>query len=69
MSEQAFEDLQIKVAFLEDTLSKLSDEFYLQQRELEGLKSKYAGLVNKVRGMSSGDAIPAQVLDDRPPHY
>lgn len=69
MTKQDFEDLQIKVAFLEDSLSKLSDEFYLQQRELEGLKGKYAGLINKVRGMSGGDSTQAQVLDERPPHY
>lgn len=69
MNDQAFEDLQIKVAFLEDSLSKLSDEFYLQQRELEELKSKYAGLVNKVRGMSGGESSPADALDERPPHY
>lgn len=69
MSDQAFEDLQIKVAFLEDSLSKLSDEFYLQQRELEDLKANYAGLVNKVRGMSGGESEQAQVLDEKPPHY
>lgn len=69
MIDQAFEELQIKVAFLEDSLSKLSDEFYLQQRELEELKSKYAGLINKVRGMGDGDTTPEQVLDERPPHY
>lgn len=69
MNDQAFEDLQIKVAFLEDSLSKLSDEFYLQQRELEDLKGKYAGLITKVRGFSGGDSTPEQVLDERPPHY
>jgi uncharacterized coiled-coil protein SlyX len=69
MNEKALEDLQVKVAFLEDSLSKLSDEFYLQQRELDGLKSKYAGLVNKVRGMGGSDTTPEQVLDERPPHY
>lgn len=69
MNDQAFEDLQIKVAFLEDALSKLSDEFYLQQRELEVLKSKYSGLITKVRGLSGGDSSPAEALEERPPHY
>lgn len=69
MNDQDFESLQIKVAFLEDTLSKLSDEFYLQQRELDELKSKYAGLINKVRTMDGGDSGSDLSTDERPPHY
>lgn len=69
MSDSAVHELQVKVAFLEDSLLKLSDEFYLQQREFEQLKAKYAGLIDKVRGMQGGDSEQPQVLDERPPHY
>jgi len=69
VSDSALHDLQVKVAFLEDSLSKLSDEFYLQQRELEDLKSKYSGLINKVRGLQTNDASAENILDERPPHY
>jgi len=69
MADDAVRELQVKVAFLEDSLHKLSDEFYLQQRELEELKANYAALINKVRGMQSADARSDEALDERPPHY
>lgn len=69
MSNTDIQDLQVKVAFLEDSLSKISDEFFIQQRELDDLKVKYAGLITKMRGMQSSDQGPAEALDERPPHY
>ena len=69
MSNSDIQDLQIKVAFLEDSLSKISDEFFIQQRELEDLKMKYTGLITKVRGAQSNDQGSEEVLDERPPHY
>ncbi len=69
MSSSDIQDLQVKVAFLEDSLSKISDEFFTQQRELDDLKVKYAGLITKMRGMQSSDQGPAEAQDERPPHY
>ena len=69
MSNSDIQDLQIKVAFLEDSLSKMSDEFFIQQRELEDLKMKYSGLITKVRGGESNDQGSQEIQDDRPPHY
>lgn len=69
MSDLDVQELQVKVSFLEDSLAKLSDEFYLQQRDFEQLKAKYAGLIDKVRGMQGGDSEPQQAQDERPPHY
>jgi len=40
MSDQSIEELQVKVAFLEDSLAKLSDEFVLQKRELDELREQ-----------------------------
>lgn len=62
-------ELEIKVAFLEDTLAKLSDEFYQQQRELDSLKAQYDGLINKVRTLGDNESASTDVLDERPPHY
>ena len=50
------QDLQIKVAFLEDTLSKVSDEYYQQQRDIENLKRQYKALLEKLDLASSSDA-------------
>lgn len=68
-SNQELDVMQIKVAFLEDTVTKLSDEFYQQQRELEKLKSQYAAMVEKLRTQENNDNNAAEVLDERPPHY
>lgn len=69
MSNLALEELQVKVAFLEDSLSKLSDEFFIQQRELETLKVQYVGLINKVRHLQGTESGDSEILDERPPHY
>lgn len=69
IKNKSVEELEIKVAFLEDALGKLSDEFYLQQRELEMLKVQQIALVEKMNNVSSDDDGMAQVLDERPPHY
>ena len=69
MSSSDIQDLQVKVAFLEDSLAKMSDEFFTQQRELDDLKVKYAGLITKIRGMQSSDDSQSHIVDERPPHY
>ena len=66
---KSVEELEIKVAFLEDTLAKLSDEFYLQQRELENLKAQQTALIDKVNNNSNDESGHGEVLDERPPHY
>ncbi|MGK0376126.1 MAG: SlyX protein [Arenicella sp.] len=69
MSDSDIQNLQVKMAFLEDSLSKISDEFFIQQRELDDLKVKYAGLISKMHGMQSSDQGQAEIMDERPPHY
>lgn len=69
MSDSDIQDLQVKVAFLEDSLVKMSDEFFTQQRELDDLKVKYAGLITKIRGMQSSSDSQSHIVDERPPHY
>lgn len=69
MSEQAVQDLQVKVAFLEDALGKLSDEFYAQQKELADLKVKYAKVLTRLREHSAQGNDSASMQHERPPHY
>lgn len=66
---KSVEELEIKVAFLEDALAKLSDEFYLQQRDLENLKTQQIALIDKVNNTSSDQSDHGEILDERPPHY
>jgi len=63
------EELQVKVAFLEDAVTKLSDEFYLQQKELYELKQQHSALADKMRNSQAGDEQQLDVLDETPPHY
>ncbi len=63
------EELEFKVAFLEDALSKLSDEHYQQQRELDTLKNQLALMSDKLKGGFDKDDSHHHVEDERPPHY
>ncbi len=69
MTDQAVQDLQVKVAFLEDALSKLSDEFYAQQKELADLKVKYAKVLARMREQSAQGEDTQYMQHERPPHY
>ena len=65
----SLEKLEVKVAFLEDALAKLGDEFYLQQKELNALKSNFAFMKDKLGSNGDSESGMAEVLDERPPHY
>jgi len=69
MTEDKIRELEVKVAFIEDALHKLSDEFFTQQRELEDIKAKYASLVSKFQEVQNNTDERGEVLDERPPHY
>jgi uncharacterized coiled-coil protein SlyX len=66
MSETRLADLEVKCAYLEKTLSELSDVVWKQQRELDALKDAYRGLKDRISA-EPGLVDPAQ--QDRPPHY
>ena len=63
------EELEVKVAFLEEALATLSDEHYAQQKELDELKKQMILLVEKFRNSQNNDNSEQQVVDETPPHY
>lgn len=63
------EALEVKVAFLEETVSTMSEEFFVQQKELEELKKQMNLLVEKLKLIQSSDKESAEILDEKPPHY
>ena len=65
----AIQDLQVKVAFLEDALAKLSDEYFTQQKELQQLSLTVDALIDKLASTQSGETQNDVVVDERPPHY
>ncbi|MCH2190439.1 MAG: SlyX family protein [Gammaproteobacteria bacterium] len=63
------EDLQIKVAYLEQTLAQLSDEYFAQQKELQQLSLTIEALIDKLATADSQDQATEEIVDQRPPHY
>ena len=63
------EDLQVKVAFLEESLSQISDEFFTQQKELEEVKKQRILLDEKLRNLQNTDQEHIDIVDEKPPHY
>ena len=68
-NDKNLEDLQIKVAFLEESLIHLSDEYYRQQKELDTLKNQYAILSERAKNQAGDDSGAISTEDERPPHY
>ena len=62
--------LEIKFAFLEQTLEETSLTVYQQQKEIEALQRQVADLSKKlnqaIEGSSGGDSFLEQ---QKPPHY
>ena len=52
MSTGKIDELEMKVAFLEDALEKLSDEFLTQQKQQGLLKSNQDKLIEQVRSLN-----------------
>jgi len=70
--ETLVDDLQAKVAFLEDSLEKLSDEFFEQQKEITLLRDQQTLLISQVRSLSESNQSqdsPHSPTDEMPPHY
>ncbi len=65
----AIQELQVKVAFLEDALSKLSDEYFTQQKEMQRLSLTVDALVDKLASAKNEQGDTEVVVDERPPHY
>ena len=68
MSKDALQELEVKVAFLEDALNKLSDEHFEQQKELEKLRNYCISLSDKVNSGVDGGGQDFQ-QEEIPPHY
>ena len=66
---RVIEKLEVKVAFLEDALNKLSDEHYRQQKELDGIKNQYTALRERMENRDQGDDSEYLAEDEQPPHY
>lgn len=66
--DNRIEQLEVKVAFLEQANSQLGDELFLLRRQIEALESRLQTLVGRLEA----SATPPDVYsseDEKPPHY
>jgi uncharacterized coiled-coil protein SlyX len=66
--QERIDDIEIKLAHLEQALNELSDVLYQQQGLIERLEAGYEGLRQRMH--SGGEPADSQnPADDKPPHY
>ena len=64
------EDLQVRIAFLDELVDQLNTQIAIQDREINDLKKQMKILYQRVEGASSEDGIATfDPISDRPPHY
>jgi SlyX protein len=66
--QHRIEQLEVKIAFLEEANSQLSDMVYRQQQELEALRARFADMASRI------EATQARMTEytaeqEKPPHY
>jgi len=67
-ADQRIEQLEFRIAYLEQTNSTLSDTLVQQQKELDALKARLGHLVQKLEAAQS-QTTEYSAEDEKPPHY
>ena len=63
--EERFVELETKIAYMDDFISKLQDEVVSQQKVIEVLRAENKILSGKIQDLSENIYIPNR----KPPHY
>ena len=64
------EDLQVRIAFLDDLVEQLNQQLAIQTREIADLKKQMQILYQRVESSDLSDGIATfDPMADRPPHY
>lgn len=64
------EDLQVRIAFLDDLVDQLNQQLALQTQEIATLKKQMQLLYQRVESADLSEGIaPFDPLTNRPPHY
>jgi uncharacterized coiled-coil protein SlyX len=67
MSER-LDQIEVRMAFLEQANTQLSDTVYAQQQELKKLRAELANLLQKLEAEQSAPTAWS-LQDEKPPHY
>jgi len=62
-------ELEIKVAYQEDTIQQLDSVICRQQDEIDALKKQFKQLTESAQDLSEGAKDSPSIIDDIPPHY
>jgi uncharacterized coiled-coil protein SlyX len=68
MHDEALEQIQTKIAFLERATSELSDVVFRQHGEIQALEAKLEAVVDRLSAAQSDEA-PRPPDQEKPPHY
>ena len=64
------EDLQVRIAFLDDLVEQLNEQVARQNAELVDLKKQMQFLYQRIESSDLSDGIASfDPMSDRPPHY
>jgi len=65
---ERLDQIEVRIAFLEQANTQLSDTVYQQQQELKALRARLDGLMQRLEtAQSQPTAWTAE--DEKPPHY
>ena len=68
MNDEALEQIQTKIAFLERATSELSDVIFRQHREIQTLEAKLKAILDRLSAAQL-DENPRPPDHEKPPHY
>jgi uncharacterized coiled-coil protein SlyX len=69
MNDEALEQIQTKIAFLERASAELSDVLFRQHQEIRAVEAKLKAITDRLSGAQSDDDGPRLPEQERPPHY
>lgn len=61
-------DLEVKVAFQDDLLEALNQTVAAQQRQLDLLQDELRLIYQQIKSLQAA-GLPAEPVDETPPHY
>lgn len=67
MNDEALEQIQTRIAFLERANAELSDVVFRQHRDIQSLRAQIAELAARIDADTSETVRSPQ--EERPPHY
>ncbi|MCH7335552.1 SlyX family protein [Acinetobacter sp. NIPH 2699] len=64
------EDLQVRIAFLDDLVEQLNQQLAIQTQEIADLKKQMQFLYRRIEASDLSEGIAAfDPMSDKPPHY